>query len=367
MNHYETLGLTRHATPKQITKAFRRLALKWHPDKNPDNKEKAEKLFKEINTAYSVLGNPIKKQEYDASLEEIEQASASSEDAETSSEEKKSERRGSDPTEEDVRRLLDIPNLLFGQGTKPKPTQEDIEQTLAFLKFAKQMERRRKAEEKEKARRKGLGQQLLKQIKQGEWDSVEEWVAAGAFLNERDDKGLGAVHYVTLTNNEVGLQTLLRLGADINLQDTSSKTPLHHATLKNDYTWCRLLVHNGAERHHQTYPNKDTPLHLAIEHRQDQRIQNLFINNVSHYYSFFIPYSSLDMQDVLGDTPLHLAVKTAQFDTALGLLEKGAKVAVRNKNKQTALDLLPFDAPAELRRKLTSSYEEENQSNCLLM
>ena len=45
-NPYQTLSLTREATNDQIKKAYRKLALKWHPDKNPKNKEEAEKRFK---------------------------------------------------------------------------------------------------------------------------------------------------------------------------------------------------------------------------------------------------------------------------------------------------------------------------------
>lgn len=44
---------------------YRKLALKWHPDKNPDNKQQAEENFKEISEAYDVLSDPEKRQVYD--------------------------------------------------------------------------------------------------------------------------------------------------------------------------------------------------------------------------------------------------------------------------------------------------------------
>ena len=64
-DYYEILGIPRDATEKDIRKAYKKLAIKWHPDKNPDNQELAEKKFKEISEAYSVLSDPKKKREYD--------------------------------------------------------------------------------------------------------------------------------------------------------------------------------------------------------------------------------------------------------------------------------------------------------------
>ena len=64
-DYYEVLGLTKDATEKDIKKAYRKLAFKWHPDKNPENKKEAEEKFKEINEAYSVLSDPDKRRQYD--------------------------------------------------------------------------------------------------------------------------------------------------------------------------------------------------------------------------------------------------------------------------------------------------------------
>lgn len=64
-SYYEILGVSRNANADEIKKAYRKLALKHHPDKNPDNKEEAEQKMKEINEAYSVLGNPESRNKYD--------------------------------------------------------------------------------------------------------------------------------------------------------------------------------------------------------------------------------------------------------------------------------------------------------------
>jgi DnaJ-class molecular chaperone len=64
VDYYKTLGVEKGASAVDIKKAFRKLAVKYHPDRNPDNKA-AEDKFKEINEAYAVLSDPEKKQQYD--------------------------------------------------------------------------------------------------------------------------------------------------------------------------------------------------------------------------------------------------------------------------------------------------------------
>eukprot|EP00486_Rosalina_sp_Unknown_P002967 CAMPEP_0201567410 /NCGR_PEP_ID=MMETSP0190_2-20130828/7918_1 /ASSEMBLY_ACC=CAM_ASM_000263 /TAXON_ID=37353 /ORGANISM="Rosalina sp." /LENGTH=249 /DNA_ID=CAMNT_0047987399 /DNA_START=154 /DNA_END=899 /DNA_ORIENTATION=+ len=64
-DYYSTLGVDKKATQEQIKKAYRKLAMKWHPDRNPDNKEEAENKFKDIGEAYSVLSDKDKRKKYD--------------------------------------------------------------------------------------------------------------------------------------------------------------------------------------------------------------------------------------------------------------------------------------------------------------
>jgi DnaJ-class molecular chaperone len=63
---YERLEVERDATEKEIKKAYRQLALKWHPDKNPGHMEEAERMFVEIAEAYETLSDPAKRKLYDA-------------------------------------------------------------------------------------------------------------------------------------------------------------------------------------------------------------------------------------------------------------------------------------------------------------
>ena len=75
-DYYKTLGVSKNATQDEIKKAYRKLAVKYHPDKHPDDKE-ADTKFKEINEAYEVLKDPEKRKKYDqlgANWKQYEQA-----------------------------------------------------------------------------------------------------------------------------------------------------------------------------------------------------------------------------------------------------------------------------------------------------
>ncbi|MDR0654909.1 MAG: DnaJ domain-containing protein, partial [Treponema sp.] len=63
-DYYEVLGIQKNASKDDIKKAYRKLAIQYHPDKNPGNRE-AEEKFKEATEAYEVLGDDQKKSAYD--------------------------------------------------------------------------------------------------------------------------------------------------------------------------------------------------------------------------------------------------------------------------------------------------------------
>lgn len=62
---YQILGVGKDASQEEVKKAYRKLAMKYHPDRNPGKEKEANEKFKEINEAYEVLGDPEKRKQYD--------------------------------------------------------------------------------------------------------------------------------------------------------------------------------------------------------------------------------------------------------------------------------------------------------------
>ena len=63
-DYYDILGVSKDSNETEIKRAYRKIAMKYHPDRNPDNKE-AENKFKEAAEAYSILSDSSKRQQYD--------------------------------------------------------------------------------------------------------------------------------------------------------------------------------------------------------------------------------------------------------------------------------------------------------------
>lgn len=64
-DYYQLLGVNRNATEQEIKKAYRKLAMEYHPDRNPGNERWANEKFKEVNEAFGVLGDPHKRKQYE--------------------------------------------------------------------------------------------------------------------------------------------------------------------------------------------------------------------------------------------------------------------------------------------------------------
>ncbi|KFM60593.1 DnaJ-like protein subfamily C member 21, partial [Stegodyphus mimosarum] len=69
--HYEVLGVTPDCTAEDLKKAYRKLALEWHPDKNLDRLEEAKETFQLIQQAYEVLTDPQERAWYDRHKDDI--------------------------------------------------------------------------------------------------------------------------------------------------------------------------------------------------------------------------------------------------------------------------------------------------------
>jgi curved DNA-binding protein CbpA len=111
---YDILGVSPSATGEEIKFAYRRQAMKWHPDRNPDNRAEAEARFKEIGTAYKVLSDPRQRAEYDAYL--ASQQSAGSERHKQEESGFDSEMSGSDAARMFFEQMLDLAFELARRG-----------------------------------------------------------------------------------------------------------------------------------------------------------------------------------------------------------------------------------------------------------
>ncbi|XP_075737422.1 dnaJ homolog subfamily B member 8-like, partial [Rhipicephalus microplus] len=65
LDYYKILGVQQTAPLEEIRRAYRRMCLRWHPDKNPDNKERAEQNFRSVAQAYQTLSDDKKRRDYD--------------------------------------------------------------------------------------------------------------------------------------------------------------------------------------------------------------------------------------------------------------------------------------------------------------
>jgi curved DNA-binding protein len=136
-DYYKILEVAREASQEEIKKAYRKLARKYHPDLNPNNKI-AEERFKEISEAYEVLGNPESRKKYDAlgsnwKYYQYQTASqARPEDYFQRRTYRKTERDSFQSFFEDQFNFSDFFQTFFGGGAQQTPTGKDLHSTLGI-------------------------------------------------------------------------------------------------------------------------------------------------------------------------------------------------------------------------------------------
>ena len=119
--HYQTLGVTSTASADDIVKAYRRLAMRWHPDRNPANPHDAKTRFQQIKSAYDVLSDPGKRELYDLQISARRSSSSDSASPGSSFDEavraRWNKRRGPPPVQgADIECKMTVPleTVIFG-------------------------------------------------------------------------------------------------------------------------------------------------------------------------------------------------------------------------------------------------------------
>lgn len=309
MNHYELLGISRDATELEIKKAYRKAALKWHPDKNPpEQKEACEDMFKKLSTAYAVLNDSKTKAEYDDYLKSEEQGQVDEEDfPEPSSYEKPKKWRD--------------PNV-------------DLRQAEEFYKAVDLFFKHLNEQQKQ-------GVQLANYAKEGNWEEVKLLASniGSLFLNQWDSDGKTALHYAVRQGSIGNATFLLDRGANVNTYTNRNLRPIYYAVYHNNYPMCQLLIERGAQLHFKDDKFKETPLHLAINENKDLIIQRLLIEKATRY-GFLMGNSSLDVQeDNNNDTPLHLTIRKGNIEIGNLLMLYGCNINLQNIHGNTPLQL----------------------------
>jgi molecular chaperone DnaJ len=119
--HYQTLGVTSTASADDIVKAYRRLAMRWHPDRNPANPHDAKTRFQQIKSAYDVLSDPRTRELYDLQISARRSSSSDSASPGSSFDEavraRWNKRRGPPPVQgADIECKMTVPleTVIFG-------------------------------------------------------------------------------------------------------------------------------------------------------------------------------------------------------------------------------------------------------------
>ena len=120
MNYYEILGVDRNVSQKDLKKAYKKLAKKWHPDLNKDNLKVAEEKMREINVAYDTLSDEVKRLDYNKKLDAEPKAQRKSEKTSSTQRTKQTTSKTSTSAKVDFNNIQSSFESFFGFNPKTK-------------------------------------------------------------------------------------------------------------------------------------------------------------------------------------------------------------------------------------------------------
>jgi hypothetical protein len=355
-NYYETLGVNNDVTQEEIRGAFKKLAKRWHPDKNPKNVEEATTQFKKLGTAYEVLSDPEKRRMYDEDL--------ASEDPPVNSSSSSTSASASTSTGHTYSHSDRYPDI------RPDITLELVSELLNTLNAW--MEKIQV-----------LGRALCTEAQVGNWSNLDKYLQDNCSLVESGSGGNNVAHWAVFQNNLEALNKIIQHkgfpGANINLRNALGQTPLHIACDSGNYAAVQILLLYNADLTWQDR-NGNTPLHLAIKNPPINPEENDAYTQIALMIigmakrkgpeGFFTKINCNEALNNAGESPLYLALTHQNYTVTYELYYKGT-VKIDRKAASYAQSILLYYPDAHsswqmLANNICNNEAEQKKSDCTI-